>query len=150
MGIEGAAMGHADTCTALLNLIRLGNTKVQEAYNCQFLRKAATKTTKITTGLKPAPRQPIYGPRALDLVFGFLFSDPTQQGGFNLAEFFGMKQEVRISNMANADMILMKLKNVFGDNPAFTLDMAAKMKEQMLTNAGEGRKEEYNSTVGLA
>jgi len=148
--VEGAAMGHADTCTALLNLIRLGNTKVQETYNCQYLRKAARSCTKITTGAKALPKQPIYGDRALDLVFGFLFSDPTQQGGFDLAEFFGMKKEVRISNMANADMILLKLNNVFGENPEFTIEMAGKMKEKMLTNAGDGRKEEYNSKAGLA
>jgi len=148
--LEGAAMGHADTCTALLNLIRLGNTAVQKQYNCKYLRKAAINVTKLVTGKKPNPKQPIYGERALDLVFGFLFSDPTAQGGFNMAEFLGVKKEVRISNMANAEMIKMKLENVFGINPQFTLEMAGKMKDEMLKIAKEGRKEEYNSVVGLA
>jgi len=148
--MEGAGMGHADTCTALLNLIRLGNTAVQKQYNCKYLRKAAIEVTKLVTGKKPAPKQPIYGPRALDLVFGFLFSDPTAQGGFNMAEFLGVKKEVRISNMANAEMIKMKLVHVFGRKPQFTLEMAGKMKEQMLKNAADNRKEEYNSAVGLA
>ncbi|XP_071955862.1 uncharacterized protein [Antedon mediterranea] len=149
--IEGAALGHADTCTAILNLIRLGNTKVLKQYNCKYLRKAAIRVTKAATGgKKPNPKQPIYGERATDLVFGFIFSDPTAQGGFNMADFFGMKQEVRITNMANADMVLMKLKDVFGEDPQFTLEMAGKMKEQMLKNVSDGRKEEYNSKVGLA
>ncbi|XP_071957012.1 uncharacterized protein [Antedon mediterranea] len=148
--IEGAALGHADTCTAILNLIRLGNTKVLKQYNCEYLRKAAINVTKAVTGKKPNPKQPIYGERATDLVFGFIFSDPTAQGGFNMAKFFGIEQEVRISNMANADMILIKLNDVFGEDPQFTLEMAGKMKEQMLKNASDGRKEEYNSKVGLA
>jgi len=148
--IEGAALGHADSCTALLNLIRLGNTKVQSQYNCKYLREAAIKVTKLVTGKKPYAKQPIYGERALDLVFGFLFSDPTAQGGFRLDEFLGVKKEVRISNMANSDMIKMKLEEVFGSNPQFTKDMADKMKEQMLLIMKENRKEEFNSAVGLA
>jgi len=146
---EGAAMGHADTCTALLNLIRLGNTAVQKQYNCKYLREAAIQVTKLVTGKKPNPKQPIYGERALDLVFGFLLSDPTAQGGFNMAEFLGVKNKVRISNMANAEMIKMKLESVFGRNPQFTLEMAGKMKNGMLKIASEGRKEEFNSMVGL-
>jgi len=148
--IEGAGMGHADTCTALLNLIRLGNTAVQKQYNCKYLREAAINVTKIVTGKKPFAKQPIYGERALDLVFGFLFSDPTAQGGFNMAEFLGVKKEVRISNMANAEMIKMKLEAVFGCNPQFTIEMAGQMQEQMLLNAADNRKEEYNSAAGLA
>jgi len=148
--LEGAGMGHADTCTALLNLIRLGNKKVLKQYNCKYLRQAAINVTKIVTGRNPNPKQPIYGERALDLVFGFIFSDPTAQGGFNMAEFLGVKKEVRISNMANADMIKMKLEAVFGKNPQFTEDMGQEMLEQILENATEGRKEEYNSAVGLA
>jgi len=148
--LEGAAMGHADTCTALLNLIRLGNTAVQKQYNCKYLRKAAINVTKLVTGKKPNPKQPIYGERALDVVFGFLFSDPTAQGGFNMAEFLGVESEVRISNMANAEMIQMKLEETFGRNPQFTLEMAGKMKDEMLKIAVDGRKEEYNSEVGLA
>ena len=32
---EGAGMGHADSCTAITNLIRLGNRKVLDRYNCK-------------------------------------------------------------------------------------------------------------------
>ena len=71
---EGAAMGHADTCTTILNLVRYGNRKVQEKYDCKYLREAAINVTKIVTGSPPGPRTPIYGERAIDMVFGFVFS----------------------------------------------------------------------------
>lgn len=147
---EGAALGHADSTTTIMNMIRLGNTKVQKQFNCTELRKAARRITKITTEVKPFQRTPIYGERAIDLVFGFIFSDPTAHSGFDLCEFFGIKPDVRITTMANADMILMKLKNTFGDHESFTKDIASKMKAQILTNASQNRKEEYNSKVGLA
>jgi len=148
--LEGAAMGHADTCTALLNLIRLGNTAVQKQYNCKELRKAAINVTKIVTGKKPNPKTPIYGERALDAVFGFLMGDPYAETFFDMAEFLDIESEIRISNMANAEMIKEKLEDTFGRNSQFTLAMAGKMKEEMLTIAAEGRHEEYNSEVGLA
>jgi len=109
--------------------------------------------TKIVTGRKPNPKSPIYGERAIDLVFGFLFSDPTvgsYKVDFDMAEYLGVERTVRISNMANAEMIQMKLEDVFGDNPQFTLEMAGKMKEEMLSQLAENRKEEYNSAAGLA
>ncbi|XP_033106326.1 uncharacterized protein LOC117108423 [Anneissia japonica] len=149
--IEGASLGHADTCTAILNLIRLGNKAVQKQYNCNYLRDAAINVTKaVTGGVKPNPKQPVYGDRATDMVYGFIFSDPTAQDGFDMAEFLGVKSEVRITNMANDEMILLKLEDVFGEDPQFTLEIAGKMKEQMLKNAADGRKEEYNSKIGLA
>ena len=49
---EGAAMGHACSSVTLMNLIRLGNTKVLEKHNCTHLRNAAKTITKITTGEK--------------------------------------------------------------------------------------------------
>ena len=67
---EGAAMGCAGSAITILNLIRLGNKKVQEKYNCSYLREAAINITKVTTGNLPYPKQPIYGDRALDVVFG--------------------------------------------------------------------------------
>jgi len=84
--MEGAGMGHADTCTAIMNLIRLGNEKVQKRYNCKYLREAAIRVTQEVTALEPHQRQPVYGKRALDLVFGYVFSDPTAHGGFDMAD----------------------------------------------------------------
>jgi len=148
--MEGAGMGHADTCTAIMNLIRLGNEKVLKRYNCKYLREAAINVTKEVTGFPPHERQPIYGKRSLDLVFGFIFSDPSAHGGFNMAEFLGLEKEVRITNMCNPDMILIKLKQWFGENKQFTVEMAKKMQDTMLKHAVNNRKEEYNSRVGLA
>jgi len=148
--MEGAGMGHADSCTTIMNLIRLGNEKVKKRYNCLHLRDAAINVTKEVTGFPPHERQPIYGKRSLDLVFGFIFSDPSMQGGFDMAEFLGVKKQVLISNVCNAEMIVMKLKNCFGDNEQFTLKMAKKMQDTMVKNQINNRKEEYNSHVGLA
>ena len=36
---EGGSVGHASSCLTLINLIRLGNEKVIDRYNCQNLRK---------------------------------------------------------------------------------------------------------------
>lgn len=152
---EGAAMGHADSCTVILNLVRLGNKKVLEKFNCKHLRDAAINVTKIVTGMLPFPRQPVYGERAIDMVFGFVFSGIADNAkvyteGFDLADFLGLQKTIRISNMANPEMILEKLKRTFGENPQFTLEMATHMKTQMLEDLKEKRKVEYNSEVGLA
>lgn len=142
---EGAAMGHACSSITMMNLIRLGNTKILEKYNCVQLRNAAKEVTRITTGKPPHPKQVLYGERATDLVFGFL-----GVGDFDLAEFFGVETPNRMTTLATTDMIVDRLENLFGKNPAFTEDMAAKMKELMLTDLRGGRKEEYNSAAGLA
>ena len=73
----------------LMNLIRLGNTKVTEKYNCVHLRNAAIEITKITTGKPPHPKQVLYGERAIDMVFGA----GAMGGGdcFDMAKFFGVE-----------------------------------------------------------
>ena len=70
--MEGAAMGHACSTVTMMNLVRMGNLKFLEKYNCTELRNAAIEVTKLTTGKKPDPKQCVYGERAADLVFGFL------------------------------------------------------------------------------
>ena len=67
---EGAALGHACSIVTLMNLVRLGNTKVKDNYNLAKFREAAISVTKITTGESPHPKKPVYGERALDIVFG--------------------------------------------------------------------------------
>ena len=67
---SGAAMGHASSCVTAMNLIRLGNKKILKNYNCSYFREAAVNVTRITTGYEPHPKQPVYGARSLDLVFG--------------------------------------------------------------------------------
>ena len=144
---EGAAMGHACSSVTLMNLIRLGNKKVLETYNCTEVRKAAIKVTNLTTGKPPHPKQVIYGSRALDLVFGFL-----GVGDFNLGDFFGEKTTNRITTLATPEMIKDRLHNLFGENKQFTLEIGQKMKEKMLEDlcAVPPRKEEYMSSVGIA
>ena len=142
---EGAAMGHACSSITMMNLIRLGNTKILEKYNCVHLRNAAKEVTRITTGKPPHPKQVLYGERATDLVFGFI-----GVGDFDLAEFFGVETPNRMTTLATTDMIVDRLENVFGKDPQFTENMAMKMKELMLTDVRSGRKEEYNSATGLA
>ena len=147
---EGAALGHADSTTTILNMIRLGNTAVQKQFNCNYLREAARNVTLVTTEVATPPRTPIYGDRAVDLVFGFIFSDPTAKSGFDMCKFFGLEPDVRITTMASPEMILLKLEKVFGKSDIFNMDIATAMKEQILKNASDNRKEEYNSKVGLA
>ena len=43
-------MGHASSTIVLMNLIRLGNERVLQTYNCKKFRKAAIEVTRLTTG----------------------------------------------------------------------------------------------------
>lgn len=146
---EGASMGHTSSCVTLMNLIRLGNKRVLKQYNCVALREAAQNVTKITTGLEPHPKQPVYGGRALDMVFGMPNFTPTKEE-FNIAEFFGEKTVMRMSTLASPKMVADRLKNVFGEDTEFTEERGQKMLEVMLEDLHANRKEEYMSKVGLA
>ncbi len=141
---EGAALGHACSTVTLMNLVRMGNTKVPERYNCTQLREVASNVTKITTGLPPHPKQVIYGERALDLAFDFgsIAGGTVGESDFDLAEFFGEQAPIRITTLSSSDMICERLVNLFGEDPQFTLEMADKMKEQMLEDLTGNRKEE--------
>ena len=142
---EGAAMGHACSSVTMLNLIRMGNKKILEKYNCVQLRNAARAITEITTGKPPHPKQCVYGDRAVDLVFGFLGI-----GKFDMAKFFNVKTPQRITTLATKEMIITALTNHYGKDPQFNDEIAGKMKEQMLLDLRGGRKEEYMSKVGIA
>ena len=131
--VEGAAMGHASACVTLMNLIRLENTKVLNRYNCTYLRKAAINVTRITTGEDPPPKQPVYGTRALDMVFDLGKEE------FDLAEFFGEKAPVRITTLASPEMIREQLIVLFGEDDDFTIERAVLMKEVMLQDLKENR-----------
>ena len=54
-----------------IHISRMGNRKILEKYDCEYLREAAIQVTKITTGREPHVKKPIYGERALDLSFDF-------------------------------------------------------------------------------
>ena len=142
---EGAALGHACSSITMMNLIRLGNTKILKKYNCTYFRKAATAITKLTTGKPPHPKQVVYGERSVDLVFGFL-----GVGDFDLAEFFGVETPNRITTLATIEMLKDRLTKLFGENPQFNDEICGQMKKKMLQDLHEGRKEEYQSEAGIA
>lgn len=142
---EGAALGHASSTVTMMNLVRMGNEKILKNFKCKYLRKAAFNITQITTGKNPHPKQPIYGARAADLVFGFLGI-----GDFDVAEFFGIEAPVRITSLATVDMLIDRLTNLFGEDPQFNEKIAGQMKEKILEDLHKGRKEEYMSKVGIA
>lgn len=144
LGIEGASMGQASTCVMLMNLIRMGNKKVLQQFNCSHLRKAAIEITKISTGKAPDSKQPVFGTRALDYVF-HLGKDQ-----FDLSTFFGEKAPIRMTTMASAEMIKQRLINVFGKDPQFNLTITGRMREIILEDLHAERKEEYMSMFGLA
>jgi len=149
---EGAALGHACSTVTVMNLVRMGNAKVQERYNCTLLRDAASNVTKITTGMPPHPKQVIYGERALDLAFDFgsIAGGTVGETDFDLAEFFGEDAPVRISTLSSDRMIHERLVDLFDEDPQFTMEMAHTMKETMLADLTGNRKEEYMSAVGIA
>ncbi len=149
---EGAALGHACSTVSIMNMVRLGNTIVQEKYNCTNLRNAATTVTQLTTGLPPHPKMPIYGARALDLAFDFggIAGGQLGEGDFDLAEFFGVETPIRISTLASAELVQERLIDIYGENEKFTIEIANKMKEVMIDDLTNNRKEEYTSDFGIA
>mmetsp|Transcript_51462 Transcript_51462/g.145027 ORF Transcript_51462/g.145027 Transcript_51462/m.145027 type:complete len:665 (-) Transcript_51462:100-2094(-) len=68
---EGAAMGHVSTCVQLANLARLGNKYVTRRFNLKKIAEAARACTVLATGKTIHDRQVVYGPRAVEAVFGF-------------------------------------------------------------------------------
>ena len=126
-------MGHASSCNTIVNLARLGNKKVLQEYNCQYLRKAAINVTKVTTGHDPHIKQPIYGERALDLVL------EVGNDNFDLAGFFGEEAPMRICTVSSPAMIQKQLVTVFGEDEQFTEGMANRMLEVMLDDLRNNR-----------
>ena len=149
---EGAALGHACTSVTLLNLIRMGNKKVTQRYNCTYLRTAARNITDTAVGYAPHPRQIVYGERALDLTFDFggIAGGHLEEGEFDMAAFFGEQAPVRISTLSSPAMIKDRLIDLFGDDPQFTEATAVQMQKVMLEDLLSNRKEEYMSEVGIA
>ena len=55
-----------------------------------------------------------------------------------------------MTTLASPKMIAEKLRRVFGEDPQFTEERRNRMKEVMLEDLNDNRKEEYMSAVGLA
>ena len=91
-----------------LNMLCLFLTSPGEGRPQHYITNAAINVTKITTGVLPHEKQPIYGTRALDFVYDVNPED------FDLADFFGEEAPVRITTMASPEMIQHKLiKNIW-------------------------------------
>ena len=91
-----------------MNLVRLGNEKILQQFNCTYLRKAAQEITRITTGFEPHPTQIVYGERALDMVLGIPNLKPDKHE-FDVAKFFGEEPPIRITTMATPKMVAKRL-----------------------------------------
>ena len=149
---EGSAFGHACSSTTLMNLIRLGNTKVLERYNCTYLRKAAIEVTKITTGMPPHSRQCVSGERIFDISFNFggIAGGVYNENEFDMAKFFSAKRPIRMNTLVTEEMILEDLNEYFGEHAEFTQERGELMKAKMYEDLINNRKEEYMTPVGLA
>lgn len=151
---EGAALGHACSTLTIMNLIRIGNTKVLERYNCTELRDSAKRVTEITVGQRPHHKKPVYGERALDLTFDFSGIAGGQVASltfdFDIADFFGQQAPIRISTLSSEKMIVDRLVDLFGENDLFAEDIAIAMKATMENDLRQNRKEDYMSHAGLA
>ena len=90
----------------------MGNRKVLEKYDCEYLREAAIRVTRITTGREPHVKKPIYGERALDLSFDFggiaggIESEMDAGDDLDLANFFNEVAPIRISTLSSLRMIV--------------------------------------------
>ena len=72
---EGATMGNVSSTITIMNLIRIGNTKVIAKFKCNRLAEASANVTRYITGQPPHPRQPAVGDRALGVYYDMPFLD---------------------------------------------------------------------------
>lgn len=146
---EGAGVGHCCSLMTLTNLARLGNKHVQEMYNFPKLRAAAVEVTKITTSAPPAPKQELYGPRSMDMLW-----DAGVMGAaadFDVNEFFGVAKTVRVTTFTSKEMFCQRLEEVFGDfirehdgvSPAWKVEIGENMRKKLHEDLNCGHKYEY-------
>ena len=142
---EGAVAGHASSSLTMINLVRIGNTKVTQIYNCKELKNAARAIFRITTGRDPYPKQLLIGEEVMDIVF-----EDYGAGEFDQAQFFNEQPTIRISaTTATPNIILSKLKYYFGQNPQFSKEIAEKMIIIMHKDLCSNVKRDYNKKVKL-
>ena len=130
------------------------------------MAEAARIVTKITTNRNVSERQIVYGPRAIEVVFGFtgiagggkrtsidLNGDGVvnELDHFSLARFLGVDDPpIRISTLSSPSLVIKRLKQCFGDNDAFTEEIAKKMLECMTTELSNNIEMEHTSPMGIA
>jgi len=163
---EGAAMGHASSCVTVANLARLGNQDVLTRYQTKHLATAAREVTKLTSNKPVSDRQIVYGPRAIETVFGFSgiaggAVDPSfdKEGDgvideidhFSLAKFLGVDEPpIRINQLSSPDLVVRRLKQCFGDSPDFTEKIAEKMLEKLEEELRDNLEFEHTSKMGIS
>ena len=170
---EGAAQGHACSAVTLLGLARLGNDDVAARYDLPALGKAAKVVTHATTRRAPYPRQVVYGPRAVEAVFGFagiagevVDGDhaPTDLAALDaarvgrrapparrLAELLHVDEAVRLNALSSNELWKRALDGHYGHDGAYTDDRVEAMKAYVEANlAAKDERFEYTSVVGLA
>ena len=145
---EGAAAGHANSLTTVVNLARAGNQHVRKRYNIAKMRRVAIDMTKIITGEDPHPMTELYGSRALDICFdpAMGMSGPNEQ---ELLKEFQIPKRTRISTMCSDSMFVDALNENFGEAD-WPDDIGMRMYATIHFDLEANRKEEYNSIVGLA
>ena len=67
----------------------------------------------------------------------------------DLAELCDITKTMRITTLATNEMIVTRLTRLFGEDPNFNETRAQLMKEQMLDEYKNNKKEEYHSPIGL-
>ncbi len=163
---EGGAVGHACSSVTVANLARLGNKDVLTRYQTRNLATAARKVTKLTINKDVPERQIVYGPRAIESVFGFsgiaggMVDASFDKDGdgvidevdhFSLAKFLGVEDPpIRINSLASPDLVIRRLKQCFGDHPEFTEDIARKMLQKMEEELCDNLEFEHTSPMGIS
>lgn len=163
---DGAAMGHACSSVTLANLARFGNRDVVTRYSTQNLAVAARTVAETVTNRPVNDRQLVYGPRAVESVFGFggiaggsLDPSADKDGDgivddvdhFNLASFLGITDPpIRISTLASPGLVQRRLVQCFGENPLFTEEAGGKLLARIKTELEANIELEHSSPVGLA
>ena len=125
-----------------------------EKYRFPAIRHCAIEVCKIVTGAAPDFTQEVYGERALETVFdassgmgGGSGGDPTEL----LCDMFGESTRMRISTMATPAMFQTKLIEIFGGTSEdYSMSLCSEMRSKMFEDLVSGRKEEYNTAVGLS
>lgn len=154
-------MGHVSTAVQLSNLARLGNKYVTRRFNLKKIAEAARACTVLATGKPIHDRQVVYGPRAVEAVFGFAGigggvmdqdfdrdgdGDVDKTDHFNLASLFGLDEPpLRLHILSTPGQFEERMQQCFGEecvieaiekeNAAFAIAQAAEGGEAMTVGA---------------
>ena len=126
--------------------------------------EGARQVTKLTTGAPVAVRQPVYGPRAIEAVFGFTAvgggvidhtfdrdGSGTAADDVFLGDILGVAEKpVRLHTLATPAQFAERLAQCFGADDSFDDVLGAKLKDGLLALLANGDKAECTSSIGLA